>query len=126
MQRFSKTPFILRHLLQATLVVLLYSPPTSLVCAVLKNITVDDCGLDPTNGVAFTYLPNADVFALGQTCNGCEAQVNASLAYNGSWHDTTYDPTYPTRSNPRNITFEFTGKEYSQIFIPSFATEPRV
>ena len=80
-----------------------------MVIGVPTNVTVDDQGFDPTTKYAVSYWPNSSYWSLGQTCTGCESQPDAKQAYEGTWHDTTYDPAYAGRNIPRNATFEFTG-----------------
>ncbi|KLO13079.1 hypothetical protein SCHPADRAFT_874504 [Schizopora paradoxa] len=61
----------------------------------LFNITIDDSFADPSTGVQIFYgLQNrpgeGNGWAPGQDCPGCLAQPNKTLAFNNSWHDTTY------------------------------------
>jgi hypothetical protein len=72
-----------------------------------SNVTVDDQGVDPASKSAVSYSSG---WSTGQTCPGCEAQPDAKQAYEGTWHDTTYDPAYAGRNIPRNATFEFNGR----------------
>ena len=89
-------------------IILLFYLSTGSV-ATIKNVTVDDDGLDPISGSGIIYGPEEN-FSQGQICNGCLAKPTRKSAHNGTWHDTTFDPAYPTRSTPRNITFEFNGQ----------------
>ena len=75
----------------------------SLALAALQNITVDDAVL--TGAVVPNYLPNTSVWNIGNTCTGCLVQPDPSLAYNGTWHDTTYAPN----NSLQEIQFSFTG-----------------
>ena len=62
-----------------------------LASASLRNITVDDTHGDPIFGTNFTYVQ--PVWNFGPTCSSCEAHPDASQAYMGTWHDTSYLPT---------------------------------
>ncbi|EKM60264.1 uncharacterized protein PHACADRAFT_132766 [Phanerochaete carnosa HHB-10118-sp] len=72
----------------------------------LTNVTVDDQGADPTSTYGMSYTFG---WSTGQTCSGCQAQPNPAKAHNGTWHDTTYDPSIEGRNTPQNATFDFTG-----------------
>lgn len=74
----------------------------------LVNITVDDQGPDPTTG---NLISRTSGMSLGQNCGvACDAQPDASQAYNGTWVDTTFDPSRTDEHNvPQNATFSFTG-----------------
>lgn len=56
--------------------------------AILKNVTVDDTKGDELSGTMPTYLPTGDWSTGG--CKGCLAKPNASLAFDGTWHDATH------------------------------------
>ena len=79
-----------------------------LTSAALLNVTVDDQGDDPTTTYGVSYTAND--WNIGQTCKGCQAQPDASMAHGGTWHDATYDPSIASRATPQNATFDFTGE----------------
>ena len=93
------------------LILWLFFHPTLVVFAALKNVTVDDDGLDPTNGGRIEYSPDDGSFSLGQVCSDCLAKLNASLVYNGTWRDYTAIPNAEGKDAPHNITFHFTGEK---------------
>lgn len=51
--------------------------------ATLVTVTVDDQNGDPTNTVLYTPQ---EAWAVNSPCNECDAQVNASKAYDETWH----------------------------------------
>ncbi|KAJ2987130.1 hypothetical protein NUW54_g9520 [Trametes sanguinea] len=63
------------------------------------DITVDD------SNSAISYSP-ADQWSQGISCSDCTIHPDASEAFDGTWHDTTYNPL---QSSPMTITFSFTG-----------------
>lgn len=75
-------------------------------CFALSNVTVDDSGTDPITGAAIQYTSGWNI---GPECRGCQAQPDRARAYNGTWHDATYDKAVPGNSIPHNATFRFTG-----------------
>jgi hypothetical protein len=76
----------------------------SFALAALQNVTVDDAV--STGAVVPQYLPNESVWNQGNTCTGCYVQPNPSLAYNGTWHDTTFSSS---NGYTQEIEFSFTG-----------------
>ncbi|EMD41418.1 hypothetical protein CERSUDRAFT_89984 [Gelatoporia subvermispora B] len=92
----------------------LLSLVTSLIPSVenrLVNVTIDDTYGDPTTGAQFTYVDSE--WKPGQGCSGCLAQPDPSLAWNGSWHDATFNhwPGYVPEPNvPLNATVSFNGQ----------------
>ncbi|KAF4592953.1 hypothetical protein EYR38_008659 [Pleurotus pulmonarius] len=65
----------------------------------LRNVTIDDRYGDEITLTVPTYLPPDAWSSRGN------AQPNASLAYNRTWHDTTSHPEHAAN----NVTFNFTG-----------------
>ncbi|KAK0207978.1 hypothetical protein DFS33DRAFT_1253547 [Desarmillaria ectypa] len=53
--------------------------------ATLVNVTVDDQNGDPKTRNTISYTP-ADAWAVNSACGNCSAQVDASKAYNKTWH----------------------------------------
>ena len=76
----------------------------SLALAALQNITVDDAAV--TGAVVPNYLPNATYWNIGNTCKLCNVHPDPSLAYNGTWHDSTYNVNISLQA----IDFTFTGR----------------
>ena len=74
--------------------------------AELRTVTVDDTNGDEISGVLPLYLPTGD-WALGQQCKGCSAQPNVSLAFDGTWHDTTHSEGHVDQ---RTVTVRFGGE----------------
>ena len=73
----------------------------SFALAALQNVTVDDAVL--TGAVVPTYLPSPSNWNQGNICLGCLVQPDSSMAYNGTWHDTTFSP-----NSTVSQAFEFT------------------
>lgn len=69
------------------------------------NITVDDQGIDPTPGTSIAYEAE---WAIGPNCSNCSSKPDATLTYDGTWHDTSYSDSNPLEFM-RNATFSFTG-----------------
>ncbi|KAF8447258.1 hypothetical protein L210DRAFT_944256 [Boletus edulis BED1] len=80
--------------------------------AALQNVTVDDGVL--TGAVVPQYLPGVSVWHIGNNCTGCFVKPDPSLAYNGTWHDSTF---YPTYGYTPAIEFTFTGSALYIFFI---------
>ena len=76
----------------------------SFALAALQNVTVDDAVL--IGAVVPQYLPSDSVWNIGNNCTSCFVKPNPSLAYNGTWHDTTYSSS---NSYTQAIEFTFTG-----------------
>ncbi len=72
-----------------TALLLLLAP--RLVFGSLVNITVDNAAPNPTTGAAFSYAPD-NTWNEGNGCGFCSAKPNASLAYNQTWQDVSFDP----------------------------------
>ncbi|KAG9313302.1 hypothetical protein JVU11DRAFT_5606 [Chiua virens] len=96
------------------MVKLLFGPAHTIYCflfssftlAALQNVTVDDAVL--TGAVVFQYLPlpSTSSWNIGNNCSACTARLDASQAYNGTWHDSTYYPGGVYKS----FEFNFTGR----------------
>ncbi|KAJ4493231.1 hypothetical protein C8R41DRAFT_831393 [Lentinula lateritia] len=93
------------------------------VTAIFRNYTVDDS--DST----WIYSPYG-AWNIGNDCHGCDAQPNATLAYNQTWHDAAFyaPPNQQTMSDPNvpfmaNITFNGTAVYVFCIMLNS-ATYP--
>lgn len=61
--------------------------------AKLSNITIDDSGKDPATGALIQYLPNSTLWHAADDCRGCTAHPDPTLAFHGTWHDSTFDPS---------------------------------
>lgn len=72
------------------------------VTAGWRNITIDDQFGDERTHIVPTFLP-VDDWTIGGT--GGSAIPNRSLAYNGTWHDSTHWIGTPATS----VSFGFTG-----------------
>ncbi|GJE89305.1 hypothetical protein PsYK624_054020 [Phanerochaete sordida] len=81
-----------------------------LVLGVSVNVTVDDQGSDSTTGEKINYEGD---WAIGPNCLNstlpCGARPDPNQALDGTWHDTTYNPSVLSQVIPRNATFKFTG-----------------
>ena len=73
----------------------------SFALAALQNVTVDDAVL--IGAAVPTYLPSPSSWNQGNICSGCLVRPNPSMAYNGTWHDTTFSP-----NSTVSQAFEFT------------------
>lgn len=60
------------------------------VLASLVNVTIDDNFGDPRTGTQIIYLPPG-TWNNGTKCSGC-THPDPSQLYNGTWHDSTFDP----------------------------------
>ncbi|KAL5507584.1 hypothetical protein ACEPAH_7040 [Sanghuangporus vaninii] len=79
---------MLHSLLISLLSSFLFSP---LAHAAPTNVTIDDTNGDAVTGAQITYNP-APVWQAGQSCQNCTAKVDGSQAYDGTWHDASYNP----------------------------------
>ena len=70
--------------------------------AALVNITVDD------NDSSIVYSPPDD-WSYGPTCTTCTAKVDASKAFDGSWHDTLYSSQDSAENFTQTIELSFSG-----------------
>lgn len=82
----------------------------ALVSATLINVTVDDQGADSQTGLAISYTPASNSWNLGQTCHECSTQPDPAQAFDGTWHDATYNSNVGGQTDPETATFEFTGE----------------
>ncbi|ETW87655.1 hypothetical protein HETIRDRAFT_438056, partial [Heterobasidion irregulare TC 32-1] len=65
----------------------------SCIAAKLFNITIDDSGKDPVTGALIQYLPNLTFWHPSeQPCSGCTAHPDPTQAFDGTWHDSSFDP----------------------------------
>lgn len=81
---------------------LLYLTSTSYTRADPVNRTIDDEHGDSTGGGSVQFAPSGS-WAQGAECSGCWAQPDASLAFDGTWHDSTTGPN--TQQLTVNIRF---------------------
>lgn len=99
-------------LLAYTLLLMLFAEITA---AVRENITIDDSYTGQAEGLTLRYLVE-DGWTQGNLCKGCSAQPDASLAFNGTWHDAT---SMHDDNLQRVIEFNFTGTIfYDCIVVP--------
>ncbi|KAI1797505.1 hypothetical protein LXA43DRAFT_877148 [Ganoderma leucocontextum] len=83
--------------------------PVPQASAALINITVDDTFGDPFTGNQILYEPQG-AWQLGQSCSTCTAHPDKSLAFNGTWHDSTFnDAGLPDADQLPTATFSFVG-----------------
>ncbi|KAL7285016.1 hypothetical protein ACG7TL_000105 [Trametes sanguinea] len=75
-----------------------------IIAAAILGVHSLDIRVDDSNAT-ISYSP-ADQWSQGITCGDCTIHPDASHAFEGTWHDTTY---IPQRSDPMTITFSFTG-----------------
>ncbi|KAF8447251.1 hypothetical protein L210DRAFT_2785803 [Boletus edulis BED1] len=75
--------------------------------ATLRNVTVDDA-------VVPQYLPTNSVWNIGGDCTTCLVKPDPTLAYNGTWHDSTFAPS---NGYTQAIEFTFTGNALYIFFI---------
>lgn len=73
-----------------------------LTTAALVNVTIDDTLGDLTTGINFTYNPPS-AWAYGPTCTGCTAHPDPAQAFDGTWHDATYNPVSGSNDVPDQI-----------------------
>jgi hypothetical protein len=62
------------------------------VLASLVNVTIDDKFGDPQTGTQIVYLPPGTWNNGTNSCSGCITHLDPSQLYNGTWHDSTFDP----------------------------------
>jgi hypothetical protein len=80
--------------------------------AVLVNHTIDDEHGDSLTGVQPIYSP-PDKWVQGATCTSCNAAPNPSLAFDHTWHDSTY---FNNSGQERSVTLTFTGAFTLMVF----------
>jgi len=83
--------------------------------AVLVNRTIDDYFGDPITGIFPVYSPSSS-WQQGNGCAGCTVRPNSSMAFDGTWHDTTY---YVGNSS-RSVSVTFTGADFSPTYDACF------
>lgn len=83
--------------------------------AALVNRTIDDYFGDPIAGTFPTYSP-ASSWQQGNGCAGCTVRPNSSMAFDGTWHDTTYYVGNASRS----VSVTFTGADLSPAYDARF------
>ncbi|OCB87365.1 hypothetical protein A7U60_g5505 [Sanghuangporus baumii] len=79
---------MLHSLLISLLSSFLFSP---LAHAAPTNVTIDDTNGDAVTGGQITYSP-ALAWQAGQSCQNCTAKLDGNQAYDGTWHDASYNP----------------------------------
>jgi len=79
----------------------------TLVSASSMNITIDDQYGDPVTGQKFSY---SNEWAFGPECSTCTAKPDASQAWNGTWHDSSF--LHASESSPTNATVSFNGTAF--------------
>ncbi|KAL5485487.1 hypothetical protein ACEPAI_8129 [Sanghuangporus weigelae] len=55
------------------------------------NVTIDDTNGDAVTGAQISYSP-ALAWQAGQSCQNCTAKMDGNQAYDGTWHDASYNP----------------------------------
>lgn len=104
----------LTHLVAYVLILILVLA-VKCVTAGQENSTIDDGYLGQDEGLTLRYLVE-DGWTQGNLCKGCSAQPDASLAFNGTWHDAT---SMHDDNLQRVIEFNFTGTIfYDCIVVP--------
>ncbi|KAL0947680.1 hypothetical protein HGRIS_013768 [Hohenbuehelia grisea] len=89
----------------------------------LSNVTVDDTLGDPTTGAQIVYSPQA-AWNDGRSCSVCQAHPqDTSLINQGTWRDTSYDPTHPIDN--LSASFRFNGSAvYVFCILALFPSDP--
>ncbi|KAG9308415.1 hypothetical protein JVU11DRAFT_11903 [Chiua virens] len=82
--------------------------------ASLQNVTVDDAVQAGPTGTIPEYLPSASYWNTGNNCSKCLVKPDPSMAYNGTWHDTTFNPD---NGISQKIEFTFIGSALYIFFI---------
>ncbi|THH12833.1 hypothetical protein EW146_g7324 [Bondarzewia mesenterica] len=85
---------------------LIFSAP---VAAKLVNVTVDDSGTDSATGAPVIQYSPSTSWKDGSTCTDCTARPDPTRAFNGTWHDSTYDPSNSSLNRTTSAYFPFTG-----------------
>ncbi|EIW53837.1 uncharacterized protein TRAVEDRAFT_66601 [Trametes versicolor FP-101664 SS1] len=80
----------------------------TLAAGTRKNVTVDDTNGSST-GVQIAYSPPG-AWSVGQNCTACQAKLDKSQAFDGSWHDVSFisDNPPPTPISA-SLTFDGVG-----------------
>ncbi|PSR83170.1 hypothetical protein PHLCEN_2v5819 [Hermanssonia centrifuga] len=92
---------------------------------VLVNVTVDDAGTDPNTGSTFVYTP-AGRWNYGPDCPGCTVQPDPSFIFDNSWHDATYNATFPggSENETQVVSFSFEGSAIYVYGIIAHSAKP--
>jgi len=69
------------------------------------NITIDDTNGDSVTGNTFNYEPPA-TWSVGLQCTNCEAHLDPSQTFDGTWHDTS---AFPNSTVIPSASVTFTG-----------------
>lgn len=85
-------------------------PPT--VFGALVNVTVDDQNLDPVTEESISYEGPWD---RQPGCLECTAKPDPLRAYDGTWHDASFDVNSSSQLIVPNATFSFIGTLISRI-----------
>ncbi|KAH9850678.1 hypothetical protein C2E23DRAFT_759957, partial [Lenzites betulinus] len=89
--------------------------------AALVNVTIDDTFGDESNGIQVAYEPPSQ-WNVGQDCTGCTAHPNPQLAFNGTWHDSTYNDT---RNNDPSIAVSTAAVQFEGVAVYVFCIVTR-
>ncbi|KAI0712852.1 hypothetical protein C8T65DRAFT_574483 [Cerioporus squamosus] len=73
----------------------------------LVNVTVDDTFGNSEENLKIVYQPVGS-WSAGVDCTNCEAHLDTTQVYNGTWHDTTYFSDDPP-SSPLSASLTFDG-----------------
>ncbi|RPD58018.1 hypothetical protein L226DRAFT_467307 [Lentinus tigrinus ALCF2SS1-7] len=95
----------------------------TLVNAALVNVTIDDTFGNTQENLQIIYQPPG-AWSPGQSCTNCEAHLDATQIYNGTWHDTTYLSDNPP-SSPLSASLTFDGVAiYVYCIVTQSSTDP--
>ena len=98
-----------------TRVLILISLLLWVLACMSHNVTIDDQYGDESNGRLVSYSPSSGAWSLGTMCDDCRLRPNASLAFNGTWHDSTYEGQ---ASGPYSFTILFNGEIFRLRHVP--------
>ncbi|KAF5377227.1 hypothetical protein D9615_006346 [Tricholomella constricta] len=70
--------------------------------AALQNITIDDTVADPLSGQKIIYQPTG-AWNSGADCIRCTARPDESEAFNGTWHDSTFNSLPGSNDYPNTV-----------------------
>ncbi|KAJ7576736.1 hypothetical protein C8J56DRAFT_1117165 [Mycena floridula] len=85
------------------------------------TVTIDDTLGDPTTGETIVYSERWNV---GQDCDVCAVHPDKTQTYQGTWHDSTYDPN---QADILQATVKFSGTSVSVfgvIFVDQLDVHP--
>lgn len=91
--------------------------PLGILLTVFTNaqkVTIDDQNGDEKTGQFPIYSPSA-IWSQGADCSECHLQPNPSYAFDGTWHDSTYDPTQKLRPGIPSFALFFEGQYYDVL-----------